>query len=249
MLGFKLNAHQEFGWTPLLAMPFAADVSLRGFTQNTPHGRGTALAASAEVYQERALSATLSHRPAVEMNWYSMNLTGVANPLRVDSDVFTTYRSRHLRALTLSERLSWRPWRDTHISARISATTNPDLDLRRIDHHRLELQWRQLAGPVMLEAGGRLTRYWEDIDRPGNITRREVHVGATGDWWVARGNRIEVRGQVRRDLDTSATWGGVELRWHWGPGRQLRDFSPAELDFGAVRGWRMPGNGNRMEEE
>lgn len=249
VIGFRLHAEQNVRWLAAFPRPFTLNASLSGFAQNTPDKLGASLSVNASVSQTQRLASTLSHKPSIEFSARAMNLDAVRDRNLVDTDVFSLYRQQHKRALTLSDTISWRPWRDTHLAASISATTNPDFNFMNVDNHQASVQWRQLIGPIIMDIGGRATRYWADADRPRNITRREVRIGASGDWWPNMGNRVEVRAELRHDIDKSTTWGGLELRWHWGPGRQLRDFSPSELDFGALRSWQMPTPRNRIEEE
>ncbi|HEY4542739.1 MAG TPA: hypothetical protein VIG66_10250 [Noviherbaspirillum sp.] len=249
VLGFRLRAEQDLPWSTVLPWPFTLTASLRGFAQDTSEGLGTSLTATAALSQQRVLSSTLSHRPQITLTARTMNLSRVADQRRVDTDVFSEYRKEHNRALILGDTLSWRPWRDTHVAAGISVTTNPDFKLSRVDNHQATLQWRQLIGPLVVEGGARAIRYWADKDRQRPSTRRELHLGAVAERWLAPGKRLEVRGSLRRDLDTSSTWGGVEVSWHWGPGRRLRDFSAGEQDFGAIRSWSAPAAHHRMENE
>lgn len=249
VLGFKLQAEQDVRWLAAFPRPFKLNASLSGFAQNTPDKLGASLSLNASVSQIQKLTSTLSHKPSMEFIARAMNLESVQDRSLVDTDVFSTYRKQHNRALILSDTLSWQPWRDTHVLASISATTNPNFSLMNVDNHQASIQWRQLVGPVIMDIGGRTTWYWADANRPTNVIRREVRFGTSGNWWLNTGKRIEVRAELRRDIGASTTWGGIELRWHWGPGRQLRDFSPSELDFSAIRNWQMPTPHNRIEEE
>jgi|GEM_PF-4120943 len=249
VLGFQLQAEQDVRWLAAFPRPFKLNASLSGFVQNTPEKTGASLALNASVSQIQKLTSALSHKPSIEFSARAMNLDAVQDPSLVDTDVFSTYRKQHNRALSLSDTLSWQPWRDAHMIAGISATTNPNFSFTNVDNHQASIQWRQLVGPLIMDIGGRTTWYWADVDRPHNVIRREVRLGTSGNWWINTGKRVEIRAELRRDIDASATWGGVELRWHWGPGRQLRDFSPSELDFSAIRNWQMPTAHNRIEEE
>ncbi len=249
VLGFKLQAEQDVRWLAAFPRPFKLNASLSGYAQNTPDKLGTSLSLNTSVSQIQRFTSTLSHKPSIEFTARTMNLESVQDRSPVDTDVFSTYRKQHNRALSLSDTLSWQPWRDTHVVASISATTNPDFSLRNVDHHQASIQWRQMVGPVIMEIGGRTTWYWADVDRPSNSIRREVRFGTSGNWWLNTGKRVEIRAELRRDIDASKTSGGVELRWHWGPGRQLQDFSPSELDFSTIRSWQMPAPHNRIEEE
>lgn len=249
VLGFRLRAEQDVRWLAAFPRPFTLNASLSGFAQNTPDKLGASLVFNASVSQTQRLTSTLSHTPAIEFSMRAMNLDSVQDRRLVDTDVFSPYRQQHKRALTVGDTLSWRPWRDTHLAAGISATTKADFDFMDVDNHQASVQWRQLIGPMIVDIGGRATRYWANSDRSRDITRREVRFGASRDWWLNTGNRVEARAELRRDIDASTNWGGVELRWHWGPGRQLRDFSPGELDFSALRSWQMPASHHRIEEE
>ena len=249
VLGFRLRAEQDVRWLAAFPWPFTLNASLSGFAQNTPDKLGASLVFNASVSQTQRLTSTLSNTPSIEFSIRTMNLDAVQDRRLVDTDVFSLYRQQHKRALTVGDTLSWRPWRDTHLAASISATTKPDFDFTDVDNHQASVQWRQLIGPIIVDIGGRATRYWANPDRSRDITRREVRFGASRDWWLNTGIRVEARAELRRDIDASTNWGGVELLWHWGPGRQLRDFSPNELDFSALRSWQMPASHNRIEEE
>lgn len=249
VLGFTLRAEQDVRWLAAFPRPFTLNASLSGFAQNTPDKLGASLALKASVSQTQVLTPTLANTPSLEFTARAMNLDSVQERRLVDTDVFSPYRQQHKRALTVSDTISWRPWRDTHLAATISATTKPDFDFMNVDNHQASIQWRQLVGPITMDIGARAIRYWANPDRPHDITRRELRLGASRDWWQNTGTRIEARAELRRDLDAATTWGGVELRWHWGPGRQLRDFGAGEFDFAALRSWQKPASSNRIEEE
>jgi hypothetical protein len=142
-----------------------------------------------------------------------------------------------------------RPWRDTHVAAGLSLMTNPDFNLLRPDYVRGDLQWRQLIGPVIAEAGGRAIHYRADANRAGNATRSELWLRVNGEWWWRQGRRIEARAEVRRDLQTADISGGIELRFHWGSGRQFHDFGPNDIDFRALRRAQAPAALHRIEEQ
>ncbi|HVK93983.1 MAG TPA: hypothetical protein VM571_04575, partial [Noviherbaspirillum sp.] len=150
VLGFRLRAEEDVRWLAAFPRPFTLSASLSGFAQNTPEKLGTSLLFKTSVSQTQQLASTLSHKPSIEFRAHTMNLDAVRDRALVDSDVFSPYRQQHKRALTFSDTLSWRPWRDTHLAARISATTNPDFDLSNMDHHQADVQWRQLVGPVIM---------------------------------------------------------------------------------------------------
>ena len=176
-----------------------------------------------------------------------LSLDNVTDRSRVDTDIFTAYRATHRRALHFGDTLSWRPWRDTHFSAQVNLVTNPNFNFLRPDHLSAALQWRQLVGPAIVEAGVRATRYLADANRAQGVTRWEQRLAAGAEWWLADGARLELKAQLRHDASAGA-WGGIELHWHWSGGRQLRDFGPSEIDFRSLRSWRAPNLDNGIEE-
>ena len=249
VLGLRASADAEVPWSARWPWPFSVHGSVNSFIQQTQQGAGASVTARASVAQTRELGSTLSHRLGVGVVARALNLQQVSDPSTVDSDVFTRYQATHGRALTASETLSWRPWRDTHLAAQVDLVTNPDFNVIRPDHYAVELMWRQLVGTTTVEAGLRATRYRADSQRDAGATHRELRIGTATDWWLRDGSRIELVSQLRHASGRPGVWGGFELRWHWSAGRRLRDFSPAEIDFRAMRGWRAPVQANTFEEE
>jgi len=248
LIGFSLALERSIPWTSVWPYPLDVSAALGVVAQNTPDGTGAALAARLALAQERLLSAELSHRPTIEINARALRLDRISDPARVDNDVFTRYRKQHPWALAVSDTVSWRPWRDSHASARAAVVGNPNLNLFQPDNLSLDAQWRQLAGGVIIEAGARVIRFLADDDRANGITRRDLRLGAGWETWLRDGSRVELQAQARRNLTTGVNWGGVELHWHWGAGRGLRDFGAKEIDFRSVRSWRMPAGSMLVEE-
>ncbi|MEO7853877.1 MAG: hypothetical protein ABIR94_16730, partial [Rubrivivax sp.] len=249
VLGLRVGADAEVPWSARWPWPFTVRGSVNGFIQQTQQGTGASLTARASAAQTRELGSTLSHTPGVGVVARRLNLRQVSDSSSVDTDVFTRYQATHGRALNVSETLSWRPWRDTHVAAQAALVTNPDFNVIRPDHYSGELMWRQLVGATTVEAGLRATRYRADSQRAAGTTYRELRIGTGTDWWLRDGSRIELVSQLRHAFGRPGVWGGFELRWHWSAGRRLRDFSPAEIDFRALRGWRAPVQANTFEEE
>ncbi len=249
VLGFRIGADAEVPWSARFPWPLNVNGSVKGFIQQTPQGTGASVTARASVAQTRELSSTLSHTPGVGVFARTFSLRQVSDPSSVDSDVFTRYQATHRRAMTVTETLSWRPWRDTHLVAHAALVTNAHFNLIRPHDYAGELMWRQLVGATTVEAGLRATLYRGDSERAAGITHRELRIGTGTDWWLRDGSRIELVSQLRHAYGRPGVWGGFELRWHWSAGRRLRDFSPAEIDFRALRGWRAPVQANTFEEE
>ena len=247
VLGIRLAADIQVPWRATLPFPFTVNASLSGFAQNTPNSLGASLTGRVAASQMRELTPTLSHTPAIGVVARWLKHDTVTNRERVDTDVFTPYRATHRWALNFSETLSWRPWRDSHLSAQLNIVTNPNFNILRPDHLSGDLRWRQLLGATIVEAGVRATRYRADTERAQSITRWERQLGVGTEWWLADGERLELQAQLRHNA-SAGVWGGVELRWHWSGGRKLRDFAPSEIDFRALRSWQAPDSGNRIEE-
>jgi len=247
--GFRIAGDRQEHWSARLPFPYAIDYSVDGFAQNTPDGAGWSLLAQAGVSQTRMLGSGWSHRPAVAARARLISLDAVTDPARVDSDVFTRYHAQHRLAVAVSDTLSWRPWRDTHLATRLTITSNPDLNVFNPDHMRIDAHWRQLLGRLVLDAGGRVTHYRADSARASASTRRDLYLEATLDWWLPDRTRVELRSALRHDPGLRYTWGGVEMRWHWDGGRQLRDFSTNEMDFRTLRNWHAPVPANRIDEQ
>lgn len=248
VFGARWSTERLVEWSAERPWPFSVQASLESFLQSTPQGLGMSITARTSAEQTRAIGSTLSHTPSIGVLARWLSLKGVDDTSRVDTDVFTRYQATHRQALTASETLSWRPWRDTHLRARLNLVTNPDLNPLRPDQVGGELLLRQLVGGTRVEAGVRVTRYRADSDRGSDTVVRQWRVGTGTDWWLADGSRIELVTQLSRDPAQRALWGGIELRWHWSAGRQLRDFAPSELDFRALRTWQAPITSNRIEE-
>lgn len=247
-IGLRLGVQRSMPWTPAWPYPWDLSASVAAVAQNTPDGLGTSLSASLAASQERRIHSTLLHRPTLEFQARGTNLEEVTDPGRVDNEIYTRYRKEHPWAISISDTLSWRPWRDSHGSLRVAAVSNPNFNIFKPDHINVDVQWRQLAGPFMLEAGARVIRFLEDDDRRNAVTRRDVRFGTSWEHWMQDGTRLQVQGELRRNLATGEHWGGVQVQWHWEAGRGYRDFAPDGIDFRSLRSWHRPPNTMRVEE-
>lgn len=248
VIGARWSNEREIGWTAERPWPFTVQTSLDSFVQSTPQGTGVSVTARASAEQTRAMTSTLSHTPNIGLLARFLNLDSTSDASRVDTDVFTRYRAKHSRALTASETLSWRPWLDSHLAARINLVSNPDLNFFKPDQSGIDLMWRQLVGRTRLELGMRTTRFNADTERASSSVTRQLRLGTGSDWWFADGSRAELITFFSRDISQQTTFGGIELRWHMSQGRKFRDFAPSELDFRGLRSWQVPATNNRIEE-
>lgn len=152
-------------------------------------------------------------------------------PERLDQDVFSRYKADHRFGLTLSDSLEHRPWLDTLWSAGFSLTSNEDFNLLRPDHLGWRLGWKQLLGPLQLNAGYRGAYYFDDGDRSSDSTRNFLTLELLWDRWRIRQQRLALELELTQDLDRNETLALLSLFWHLGNGRGYRDFWPGEIDF------------------
>lgn len=156
-------------------------------------------------------------------------------PERLDQDVFSRYKADHRFGLTLSDTLEHRPWLDTLWSAGFSLSSNEDFNLLRPDHLGWRLGWKQLLGPLQLNAGYRGTYYLDDGDRSSASSRNFLTLGLLWDHWRIRQQRLALELELTRDLDRNGTLALLSFFWHLGNGRGYRDFWPGEIDFADLK--------------
>lgn len=152
-------------------------------------------------------------------------------PEQLDQDVFTRYKADHRFGLTLSDTLEHRPWLDTLWSAGFSLTSNQDFNLLRLDHLGWRLGWKQLLGPLQLNAGYRGAYYLDDGDRSSESARNFLTLELLWDHWRLRQQRLALELELTQDLDRNETLALLSMFWHLGNGRGYRDFWPGEIDF------------------
>jgi hypothetical protein len=154
-------------------------------------------------------------------------------PGLLDQDVFTLYKDDHRHGLALSETLGYEPWLDTVWWAGGTLVSNEDFV--DPDHLGLRAGWRQLFASVEVDAGYRLTRFFNDGDRSSSRTRDAIFLDFLADLWTVPGQRLEAGAEYRWDLADGEHTGFLFLSWHWGKGREYRDFWPGDIDFRPLR--------------
>ncbi len=182
------------------------------------------------------LSRSTFHRPWAVLFLRELSREGEAPaPAELDQDVFTHYKSDHLRGLTLGESFGVDLAGDLRIDASASVTSNEGLDPRDPDHLSFGVGLSALAGPLRVDLAGQLTRYLADGDRQSDVDRSRLELDLAWERWTADGHRWEVVAGLRHDFDTQDTSGLLGLRWHRGGRRRLLDFAPRDARFDDAR--------------
>jgi hypothetical protein len=169
--------------------------------------------------------------------WLSLD-ENIYRPGRVDQDVFTTYKSDHLRGFTYGHTLSHRPWLDTRWWIRGVCRSNEDFDPTSPDSLGLRVGWSQFLAAAEFDVSYRLTHYFEDRDRPDPFTQHLLYLNIVADCWQSPRHRYELGTQVLHDLGQGETSLFVYLAWHFDNGRDYHDMSPVDSVFRRMRQFR-----------
>lgn len=185
-----------------------------------------------------------------------------------DVDVYTKYLATHPRALNFSYKLQYSPFMDTQLWGQIRGTTTPSLNPVRLDSLTYNLGVHQLAGPFILSIDYGMRHYYKtgnlvrplpanfvDPNRNFSFNRHFIDFGVTWNKWLKNHDRLEWQLKVTRVIDTNLptstslnqqqrgvkAWiGAVSFTWHFGNGRDFRDFDPLEILFKDVRERDLP---------
>jgi hypothetical protein len=169
--------------------------------------------------------------------WLSLD-DDIYQPGRVDQDIFTTYKSEHHRGFALSNTLSHRPWLDTRWWIRGALRSNEDFDPTSPDSVGLRLGWSQFLALAEFDVSYRLTRFFDDRDRPDAYTQHLLYLNCVADCWRSPRHRYELGAQVLHDLGQGDTSMFVFLTWHFDNGRDYQDFSAVDSVFRRMRRFR-----------
>lgn len=156
-------------------------------------------------------------------------------PIEIDQDVYTPYKSQHQAGFSPALTLQAKPWLDTVVSTRVGLGTNEDFSLGHPDHYNTEAHWQQMLGSVALDASYRIAFYQPDNDRVHAQTRSYAGLEANWQHWLQNQNRLEVSAQYSYDIERKTNLAMLSFTWHLGEGRGLRDFDPTEIDFRDIR--------------
>jgi len=193
------------------------------------------LKGTASRYSKLGLNAY--HLPAVSVFGRLISLDDTADyPDDVlDQDVFTPYKRDHKAGFILSETVGYRPWLDTEWWAGASLTSNENFNPGELDHVSGRVGWRQFVRGWRLDAGYRVTQFFNDRDRNDGTTHQAVSAEVFRDFWVTPRSRLEIGFEYRHDFPDNENAGFVSITWHFSNGRGLRDFWPTRADFRNLR--------------
>ncbi len=202
---------------------------------------------SLRVLAHQALGPRAWHEPALTLFGRLMSLQrNTRYPGKaLDRDVFSRYKAQHQRGLRLADTLTWRPWRDTEWFLRAGLSSNEDFNPFRPDNVSGRIGWRQLFGPVDVEARLRVQRFLADSDRRKVSTRRDLDLQMNWmDWpWMQR--RLALGLRFSHNLNRADNSFLLTLSWQGGNGRGYRDFRHGEIPFYELRRRDVPERGNR----
>jgi hypothetical protein len=154
-------------------------------------------------------------------------------PGHVDQDIFTPYKADHRAGLELRHTLVHQPWLDTEWWGQGALVTNEDF--ATADHLACWVGWRQLLGNVQVDATYRVTRFFNDTDRTRAATRQVLELDLFGDFGNTGRDWMELGVGWQHDLTRGVDSLNLYLTWHFGNGREFRDFRPGEVDFLGLR--------------
>ena len=167
-------------------------------------------------------------------------------PGRVDNDIFSEFKHDHQYGMSLSDTLIYQPWTDARWWSKASVTTNEDFDVFRPDQFRIAIAWKQFIMSSQIDLGYQFTYFFDDGDRSGSRSRDSVFVEASQDLWYAPGVRVELGVRLRHDFPDNRNTGFVFLAWHFGNGREYRDFWPGDVNFRSLRQDLIPAEYNNF---
>jgi hypothetical protein len=243
-LGLRTQSTTNPAWT---AWNLQLEGSLYAQSPGANGHRETGWQFSAATSARQVLTPKLDLLPRVSVFWRGQSLGDNRHYRlgRIDQDVYSPYRDSHGSGLEASETLLWRPWLDTELYAGAGLTTNPDFNpLKGVDHLSATLGWRQLSGPLWLDARWIGRQYFEDSRRNDDTTGGSVQLEVGWEHWLPHLRRIELGLTLRRDLARDTNLLSLQLLWHFGNGRAYRDFRPGEIDFRGLRERRLPSSDN-----
>lgn len=163
------------------------------------------------------------------LRWRTQSREGVPRQAaaRLDNDVYSRYRERHLRQADLGYRLTWRARYDSEWTAGAQAVTN-ELPDARLDQAGAHLGWRWARYGWTASATLDARHYFRDAHRAAARTRERAEV-AIGRLWLGADDGWRLRVAVGYDGDARQPHGGLVLEWFDHDGRGLEDFAPSEL--------------------
>lgn len=159
----------------------------------------------------------------------------------VDRDIAGRYKRQHRHGLTLSDRLTFTPFRDSELFGEVGLGSNEDYSPFDPDYLRYGVGARQALGACSVEGDYRLRHFMADEDRARSQALDYVDLAFDCDAWTRRastnsaGHRLFARLSAAQELDSGDTGWFLSLGVDFSNGRGYRDFRPGEIDFRALR--------------
>lgn len=165
----------------------------------------------------------------------------------IDQDIYTPYKAEHPHGLKTAVTLRYQPYLDSVMTAKLSTTSNENMNLLNPDNIAAQAHWQLMFGAIDLDAGYRVTYYQTDKDRASNSRRRQLSLNINWQHWLASHDRLELALKYSYDMERNDHLGILAMTMHFGEGRDYLDFKPGEIDFRHLRERQIPdGYNNRM---
>ena len=138
-----------------------------------------------------------------------------------------------------------RPWLDTIWRGGLTLTGNEFDEPLLPDNLAATVEWKQLLGPLQVEARNRTAWYFDDKHRDSSSPlRTSFTLAATYERWLRTLERQEIQAGLTWDAASGDLAAHLAFTWHFGAGRGYRDFSPSDVDFLDLRQRRLPSAAN-----
>ncbi|MCZ6887097.1 MAG: hypothetical protein O7H39_01285 [Gammaproteobacteria bacterium] len=210
-----------YHWRKIEDTPFNVRGDLRLYAQNIQSG--TAWSSHGQLAVRHFTRGTGQLRHRSELKLIARYLSESQGSSALDPDIFTPYMADHRSGFELGHRISLQRYWDSEIYGDVRLRSNeffhptPDY-LRGIWGGRAQL------GVFQVGAELQVTRYFRDGDRTSATTIPRVKL--RGRWYgpATTYGWIEVRTELRYDIDDGEPSGTIRLLWHFDRGQGLTDF-------------------------
>ena len=153
----------------------------------------------------------------------------------IDPDIFSAYKANHPIGLRISYVLRHEPWVDTIWTGSITAATGQEWDLFSPAYFSAGVDWLQLLGPVIVDAGVRSTYYTARSNGPGSSIDNLLRLTVAYEGWTPSGDRWEIGASAGYRTQSKEWIGLLSFTWHFSNGRGFRDYVPGDIPFANLR--------------
>ena len=161
----------------------------------------------------------------------------------VDDDVFSPYKYFHQRGLTISDELIYKPWLDTQLRVKYSATSNESQSFSELDRQVASVALAQYYRPFVMRAELFHRRFMADENRARDFDSSALRLDLQWDGWRYNRDLWQARATLEHDFDRASTSLMLQFGWNLTQGQGLDDFAPTEMNFGALREQHRLGDG------